>query len=213
MHRIWTGSKKIIIYGLTYLGPSTVEKSLLEAQNLGTNIDPRCVDLSLKLSLTETFENYFSKIRAPMAEKKERSCWAQIKYKNPDITEEEFLECFNLVSESKDSKGKPISMRFLWMANGFDVILMDARERIRSRKRGEEERQRAEAKAQEEAELEKQVSPEDVEKAKNMINSLLGSGPFKSFGPFQNPQSEQDRRAFLLAQAQQIHQIEKFGKL
>jgi hypothetical protein len=148
-----------------------------------------------------------------MAEKKERSYWNQIQFKNKDISDEEFLECFNLVSETKDSKGKPVAMRFLWMANGFDMILMDARQRIRSRKRQEEERKQAEQKAQQEAAIEQQVSPEEAEQAKNMIRALLGSGPLKSFGPPQKTESEQERRAFLLAQARKIEQIEKFGRL
>ncbi len=194
--------------------PSTLGNRPLGAQNLGTNIDSRYLDLSLKLSLTEIFENYFSKIRAPMTEKKERDCWAQIQNKNPDVTSEEFLECFKHVSETKDSKGNPICMKFLWMANGFDTILMDARQRIRSKHRREEEQKKAEKAAQEEAILEQQTSPEDARLAKEAIRALLGSSFLKPLNPPQHQQqSEQERRTFLLSQAKQIQQIEKFGNL
>ena len=183
--------------------PSSIKNRPLGPSNLGTNIDSRYSDLSL----TETFENYFSKIRAPIAEKKERSCLVQIQKRNPDVIEEEFLECFNIVSESKDSKGAPISMKFLWMANGFDTILPNARLKIQARKRREDERQRAQAKAEEEAALEKPAFPEEAEQAMNAIRSILGPSHFKSFNQDHKAPSEkavQERRAFLLTQARQL---------
>ena len=212
----------------SFSAPEGVNNRPGEGQNLtgtGSSVDPYkhlfidpsqdpFINPSLKSPpLTEIFENYFSKIRAPKGEKKERDCLAQIQYRNPDVTTEEFLECYNLVSESKDSKGNPIAMKFLWMSNGFDTILPAAQKRILARNRRVEERQRDELKAQGEDRHAQQTTPEEVELAKDKMRKLFGPNLFRSMGPSQNQQPDQVRRAFLLNQTRQIQQIEKFGRL
>jgi hypothetical protein len=181
-------------------GPSSLKNRLLGPSNLGTNIDSRSVDLSL----TETFKKYFSEIRAPLAEKKERACLTQIQKRNPDVTDEELLECFSMVSKTKDSKGNPVSMRFLWMANGFDSILTNARLKIQARKRREEEKQKEELKAKAEAPLEQQTSPEEVEQAKNFINRAFLSFPLRTMPSLPDMQSLAKQQAILLAQTTQL---------
>ena len=189
--------------------PSSLKSTPLAASNCRTSIESRNVDLSLKV----TFENYFSEFRAPMAEKKERAFWAQLQKRNPDVTEEEFLECLKLVSQAKDSKGKPITMKFLWMANGFDNILLEARQRIKSRNRQEELKQ-ADSKAKEVAAVEQQTSPEEVRLAKEAIRALLGGSLLKPMNASPAPQPDMhQRQAFLLAQARQMEQIGTFVRL
>jgi hypothetical protein len=184
--------------------PSSLKIMPLGPSNCGTSIDSRYSDFSL--SLSKTFEDYFSKIRAPKAEKNERDCLALIQKRNPDVTSTEFLECFNLVSKTKDAKGRPVAMKFLWMSNGFDTILAEAREKIQAGKRREEEQRQVQQQAQAEAALAQQVSPRDVELAKSFISrAFTRSGPMRSMPSAQNTtQSEQERRAFLLAQARQL---------
>ncbi|MFZ9596712.1 MAG: hypothetical protein ACO3A2_11645 [Bdellovibrionia bacterium] len=152
-----------------------------------------------------------------MMEKKERTCLSEIQKKNPDVSQDELLECFSLVSKTKDSKGKPVAMKFLWMANGFDTILKEARRRIQSRKRLEQERAQAQKKASEEAVIEQESAPELVEKGKKAFYAALGGGLFQNHRAFQQPQTQSQsldqRKAFLHAQSKQIQQIKQFGSI
>lgn len=195
---------------------TTLENTPLEAQNLGTNLDCRPLDLSLKLSFSEIFETHFSKCRSPKIEMKERDCWAEIQERNPKVTSEEFLECFEVVSETKDSKGNSIFMKFLWMLNGFDPILAEAKRRLETRKRLVRAAQEQEAPSKTVDNLEQITSAEDAEaaeQAKAFIRALLDKGPFKSPSLIPQTQPEQDRIALLRAQAKQMQHIENFGSL
>ena len=87
--------------------------------------------------------------------------------------------------------------------------LMAASDQVSSQKRREEEKARPSAK---EETVEQPVSPEEAERAKEAIRVLLGRSLFRSQSTGQQS-SETDRRAFLLAQARQLEQIERFGSL
>jgi hypothetical protein len=95
------------------------------------------------------------------------------------------------------------------MANGFDSILADARKNIQVKQQQEAQRHQKEKLIQV-ATPEPDPSPEEVEQAKEHIRAILGRSLFRTAPMPEKRQSEEERRAFLLAQARQL---EKFGRL
>ena len=166
--------------------------------------------LNKSLSLVDFFENYFSEIRAPLAEKEEREAFFKIRERNKDVTDIEFLECFDLVSNDRDAKGNPITFRFAWMAKGFDKILKRARTNLIAKRRLDEDNARALAEHQsreeqekKEAERESKMSQEEIATLieKNLTTSL--SSATKPSGKIEmTPDEMAARIQFLREQAQ-----------
>ena len=126
--------------------------------------------------LSSPFEHYFTSIRSPVIEKEERFTFEKIKYKNQDLSDAELVECFKIVSDTRDAKGKPIFKKMAWLAGGFDLILNDARVNLQRRARQAENAAQKMRAAERERELEETVTPEEVAAAKDLIKSLLGQG-------------------------------------
>src|SRR6185312_4733198 len=70
--------------------------------------------------------------------KEERENLSELLKRNPDITQEEFLECYRIVCNDTDSTGSRIKYRFGWLAKGFDEILVRARNNIVAQRRREQ---------------------------------------------------------------------------
>lgn len=164
------------------------------------------------LSLEEFFESYFSEIRAPTAEKQEREAFLEIRERNPDLTDAEFIECFELISKDRDSKGNPISFKFVWMAKGLDKLLKRARGSIQEKTRkaisqaqDEEARLKAELEAQQTSQ---EVSMTQEEIAKTVSQSLGSFGKCIETRMASNEMTQEElhkRREFLKEQARLLN--------
>lgn len=169
----------------TEVGTSFENRSRLDDSTTRNNYEISNLNILFKetlkkpLSLEEIFESYFSEIRAPIAAKQEREAFLEIRERNPDLTDAEFLECFELISKDRDSKGNPISFKFVWMAKGLDKLLKRARGSIQDKTRKAIDKAQADEEVRLKIELETQQASQETsmtqEEIANTISQILGS--------------------------------------